>query len=383
MKKIVIAIFMLIFICCCGFSVNAQTFEFNINDDTDLFTQMYEDYNLDELYENSPDDVKDIVDDFEISPSDPFSYQKIFSKEGFEYLKEYVLSNLAYPLKYLSIMLISIIVCAICGTFTDNSLQINHSVNLVCVLAVTSVLIYPISSIITEVVSTVNTVTVFMNVFIPVFAGILIACLKSGTSAAYSSVMFFTCEAISYCCNTIVLPFSNCFMALSVASGISETSRLNGIIKLLKKAAFILLTAAMTVFLAVLSMQSFVTNTADNAASKTAKFLISSFIPIVGSSVSEALSSLKGCISILKSSAGIYAVIAILIMLLPLILKIVVFKLLLVFCSDISEVFFVGSIKNITDALNSALSIVLSVAICVLIMFIFSVTILSIAGGAV
>lgn len=383
MKKIVVAIFMLIFICCCGVSVNAQTFEFNINDDTDLFTQMYEDYNLDELYENSPDDVKDIVDDFEISPSDPFSYQKIFSKEGFEYLKEYVLSNLTYPLKYLSIMLISIIVCAICGTFTDSSLQINHSVNLVCVLAVTSVLIYPISSIITEVVSTVNTVTVFMNVFIPVFAGVLIACLKSGTSAAYSSVMFFTCEAISYCCNTIVLPFSNCFMALSVASGISETSRLNGIIKLLKKAAFILLTAAMTVFLAVLSMQSFVTNTADNAASKTAKFLISSFIPIVGSSVSEALSSLKGCISILKSSAGIYAVIAILIMLLPLILKIVVFKLLLVFCSDISEVFFVTAIKNITDALNSALSIVLSVAICVLIMFIFSVTILSIAGGAV
>lgn len=383
MKKIVIAIFMLIFICCCGVSVNAQTFEFNINDDTDLFTQMYGDYNLDELYENSPDDVKNIVDDFEISPSDPFSYQKIFSKEGFEYLKQYVLSNLTYPLKYLSIMLISIIVCAIYGTFTDNSLQINHSVNLVCVLAVTSVLIYPISSIITEVVSTVNTVTVFMNVFTPVFAGILIACLKSGTSAAYSSVMFFTCEAISYCCNTIVLPFSNCFMALSVASGISETSRLNGVIKLLKKAAFVLLTAAMTVFLAVLSMQSFVTNTADNAASKTAKFLISSFVPIVGSSVSEALSSLKGCISILKSSAGIYAVIAILIMLLPLILKIVVFKLLLVFCSDISEVFFVGAIKNITDALNSALSIVLSVAICVLIMFIFSVTILSIAGGAV
>ena len=55
---------------------------------------------------------------------------------------------------------------------------------------------------------------------------------------------------------------------------------------------------------------------------------------------------------------------------------------MLIFCADFSELFFVEAIKNIAEALNSALSIILSVAICVCVMFIFSITIISVAGGA-
>lgn len=381
MKKIIVVL-LIVFICSLPINASAESFEFDVKDSTDLFSQIYEDYNVDELINKSPDEVKDFTENFDITPANPFSFKNIFSANGFEYIKEYLSSSLFYPLKYLSIMLVSILVCAVCGSFSDNSLQANHSMNLLCVSVVASVMIIPVSSLITDVVSTVNTVSVFMGIFIPIFAGLLIACLKSGTAAAYSSIMFFTCEAISYCSKAFVLPFANCFAALSVAGGISGNIRLNGVIKILKKASFVILTASMSVFIAVLSIQSVVNNTADNVATKTAKFLISSFVPIIGSSVSEALGSLKGCVSLLKSSAGIYAVIAILIMFIPLIIKIISFKLILTFCADFSELFFVESIKNIAEALNSALSIILSVAICVSVMFIFSITIISVTGGS-
>lgn len=382
MKKLIVILFFVVFACSISINANAESFEFDVNDSTDLFSQMYEDYGVDGLVDNSPEEVKDFVKNFGITPADPFSFKNLFSENGFDYIKNYLSDSLFYPIKYLSIMLISILVCAVCSSFSDNSLQVNHSMNLLCVTVVASVMIIPVTTLINDVVSIVNTVSVFMGVFIPIFAGILIACLKSGTAVAYSSIMFFTCETISYCCKAFVLPFANCFTALSVAGGISGNSRLNGIIKILKKLAFIIITASMAVFIAVLSIQSVVNSTADNVATKTAKFFISSFVPIVGSSISEALGSLKGCVSLLKSSAGIYAVIAIIIMFIPLIIKIISFKIMLTFCADFSELFFVEAIKSIAEALNSALSIILSVAICVCVMFIFSITIISVAGGS-
>ena len=381
MKKTLILFILMI----CFFNINAkaETFEFDLDEETNLYTQMYEDYKADELVENSPEEVKDFFGNFNITPDNPFSFSELFTKDGLEYLKEYILNSVTSPLKNAGIILVSIIICAFCNSLCDNNLQVNHAMDTICILSVISAVILPISSVITESVNTVSTVTVFMGVFIPIFAGILIASLKTQTAAVYSSVMFFVCEAISYCCKNIVLPFANCFTALSVASGISGSSRIGGVTRILKKAAYIVITTAMAVFLTVLSIQSVVGSTADTAATKTAKFFISSFVPIIGPSISESLGSLKGCIGLLKSSVGIYAVIAVLIMLIPVIIKIIILKLTLTFSADVSEMFSVNAIKFVLESLNQALSIVLAVVLCSGVMFVFSITIIAVAGGSV
>lgn len=381
MKKTLILFILMI----CFFNINAkaETFEFDLDEETNLYAQMYEDYKADELVENSPEEVKDFFGNFNITPDNPFSFSELFTKDGLEYLKEYILNSVTSPLKNAGIILVSIIICAFCNSLCDNNLQVNHAMDTICILSVISAVILPISSVITESVNTVSTVTVFMGVFIPIFAGILIASLKTQTAAVYSSVMFFVCEAISYCCKNIVLPFANCFTALSVASGISGSSRIGGVTRIFKKAAYIVITTAMAVFLTVLSIQSVVGSTADTAATKTAKFFISSFVPIIGPSISESLGSLKGCIGLLKSSVGIYAVIAVLIMLIPVIIKIIILKLTLTFSADVSEMFSVNAIKFVLESLNQALSIVLAVVLCSGVMFVFSITIIAVAGGSV
>lgn len=382
MKKSVLFLLMFMFLFYLNIDVKAETFEFDLSDDTDLFSQMYEDYNVDELVDNTPNEAKKVLEDFEISPNDPFSFNKLFSDDEFEYLKDFILSSITSPLAITGVILVTIIVCALCASMTDNSLQSNHSLNTIATLSVISVLILPINSILNSVVDTVFAITVFMGIFIPIFAGILIAALKSSTATVYSSVMFFTCEAITYSCKNYVLPFTNCFIALSVSSGISGSVRLDGIIRIVKKLAYIIIGVAMALFLAVLSIQGVVSSATDNIASKTAKFFISSFVPIIGPSISESLGSLKECISLLKSSVGIYAVIAILITILPLLISTVIYKLSLTLCADIAEMFFVDSIKNVLTALNQALSLILAVLLCVSIMFIFSITIMSVAGGS-
>lgn len=379
MKKTIIMF--VVFFWLFNFQVSAQTFEFELDDETDLYQQMYDDYVGEDLYYSLPDEAKNLVDEFELTPSDPFSFNRLFSADGFEYFKNFFSEKLAFPLKSMSVILISVIVCALCHSITGNSLQVNQSMNFMCALSIVTAVIIPLNSLVIEAVELVDTINIFMGIFIPVFAGILIASLKSGTATAYSSVMFFVCEGISYCCNYLFLPLINCFSALSIATGFSNSFKLSGITNFIKKTVYIALSAVMAVFLAVLSAQSFVSSAADNVSSKTAKFIISSFVPIIGPSISESLGSLKSCIGLLRTSVGIYAVIAVVVMILPVLIKLIVFKLSLIICSSSAEIFSLETIKNMLDSINQALSVVLAVVLCIGIMFVFAITIVSMAGG--
>lgn len=363
--------------------VSAETFEFDLNEETNLYQQMYEDYKVDELSGNLNNEVEDLFSKLEINPENPFSFSNLFSKDGLKHFKNYISNSFVSPFKSVGIILISIIVCAFCNSLYENNMQVNNSMNMICLLSVVTVVVLPVSMIFNSAIKTISTVIVFITAFIPIFAGILIASLRSGTAAVYSSVMFFTCETISYCSKNFVLPFANCFTALSIATGITGTTKLQGITRMLKKCAYILITAAMSIFLAVLSIQSVVSSSADTAATKTVKFFVSSFVPIIGPAISESLGSIKGCIGLLKSSVGIYAVLAVILMFLPIVIRIIILKLTFTFSSDVADMFSVNSVKFVIESLNQALSIILSVILCVALMFVFSLTIISVAGGSV
>ncbi len=379
MKRIII--FAVLFFCIFSINVNAQTFEFDLKEDSDLYSQIYSDFGVDDITDKTPEEAKEFLDYFSVTPENPFSFSDLFSKDGAEKFIDYIKNKLTSPIISFSVLIFLIIVCALANSITANTLETKYSMNMICSLTCITAIMLPVSALISQSVKLVGTISVFMTAFIPVFAGILIGCIKSATAVSYSSLMFFTCESVSAFCSSIVLPFSNCFLALSVTSSLGDNDKIGGIVNALKKCAFIVLTAAMAVFLAVLSIQGAVNSVADNAATKTTKFFISSFVPIIGPSISEALGSLRGCISLLKSSVGIYVIIVIAIMVLPVIFQILIYKLFLVLSGDIAQMFSVCQIKRVCDSVNSALSIILAVVLCVALMFVFSITIISVLGG--
>lgn len=379
MKRIII--FAVLFFCIFSINVNAQTFEFDLKEDSDLYSQIYSDFGVDDITDKTPEEAKEFLDYFSVTPENPFSFSDLFSKDGAEKFIDYIKNELTSPIISFSVLIFLIIVCALANSITANTLETKYSMNMICSLTCITAIMLPVSALISQSVKLVGTISVFMTAFIPVFAGILIGCIKSATAVSYSSLMFFTCESVSAFCSSIVLPFSNCFLALSVTSSLGDNDKIGGIVNALKKCAFIVLTAAMAVFLAVLSIQGAVNSVADNAATKTTKFFISSFVPIIGPSISEALGSLRGCISLLKSSVGIYVIIVIAIMVLPVIFQILIYKLFLVLSGDIAQMFSVCQIKRVCDSVNSALSIILAVVLCVALMFVFSITIISVLGG--
>ena len=204
-----------------------------------------------------------------------------------------------------------------------------------------------------------------------------------GTALGFQTAVFIATQCVSYIGTYIVSPFSSMFLALSISAGVSGEGRLASIAEMIKKTAMWTMSIAMTVYMAVFSIKNVITTSADSAGARTARFLISSFVPIVGVSINEALSSMKGCLNILTRSVSIYAVIIMVAIVLPLLARLIFWRFVLGICSCVSDIFCTDTITVLLRSISAAVMILSAVVICSAIMFIFSITVLSHAAVSV
>lgn len=384
MKRSLLIVFFLILFSFLSFTVTADDYEFGLDDDINLFDELYEITKTDDIVNETPNQVKDFLFEHEITPANPFSYESLTSDKALKNILDYIVDYILSPLRSAAILLTVILICGVIGSMgVEGDSQTQNAINIAAALVCTISIALPVTNLINKSVNLITICSGFMISFIPVFAGILIAALRTKTSLGVQPIMFIAAHGSAFLAKNIVAPFSSMYLAVSVAGSVSETQKLKGFSEMIKKVAAWTITAVMTIYMVILSIQTAIVSTSDSASNKLAKFFVSSFVPVIGASLGEALGSMKYCVNILKTSVAIYAVIVILLLLLPLVLEILVWRLLMMFSAAVCQTFQLENIKTIIEAISSALSIILSVVICVGVMFIFSITVVSMAGGSV
>ena len=96
----------------------------------------------------------------------------------------------------------------------------------------------------------------------------------------------------------------------------------------------------------LLSVQTILAKSADSLAAKTARFAIGSFIPMAGSVIAEAFSTLKEGISVLKNAAGIGGIIVLLLIMVPGILPLILYKCALSIAETAAEMLNLGEMRG-------------------------------------
>ena len=124
----------------------------------------------------------------------------------------------------------------------------------------------------------------------------------------------------------------------------------------------------MTVFMSVLSAQTFVTNSADNVLIRTAKFAVSSGVPIVGGTISDAVNTVHASLSLMHSSIGTYGIAAGIVILLPSLISVVCYRFALTAAEAVSEVFGVKELSTLFRACGAVMSIIMAVIVCFLLL---------------
>ena len=255
--------------------------------------------------------------------------------------------------------------------------------DVVAVLFISTTVLLPISGVITLAGEIIEACAAFMAVYVPVFAGILAANGQLKSAASYTTLLMGATQAVSMLNAFVLTPFISAYFAMCMAGAISPAVKIRAIAEWVKRIVVSLLTIISTVFVILLSVQSMVAGAGDSLTMKTAKFLSGSFIPIVGGAVSEALSTLSGCMSVLKASVGAYGIITVALIFVPLLTELLLWQLCVGFGTMFADMLEVKVMSDLLSCASAALKVLLAVSVICAAVFIISTTIMAKAGMSV
>ncbi|MBQ5332368.1 MAG: hypothetical protein J6K92_03795, partial [Oscillospiraceae bacterium] len=169
-------------------------------------------------------------------------------------------------------------------------------------------------------------------------------------------------------------------MAMNIIDAVNPSFSLSSVTGLMKKLTALLMGFGMTIFTGLLSIQSIVGASADTLGVKAAKFVVSNFVPVVGSAVADAYSTMRSGLGLLRGAAGAFGIIAVCITLLPPILETACLYLAMTAGEAAAEMFGIKELGTFFRGAASVLSLCLAVLACFGVMFVISTVILMAAG---
>ena len=236
----------------------------------------------------------------------------------------------------------------------------------------------PIANAIKE---SIQGMSVFFSALVPIFTGILSAGGSISSAATQSFNMNISLAVASQISTALLMPISFSLFALALVSGIDAS--LGGVAKSLRSLFNWLLGICGTVIIAATSMQSVIARAQDTAYLRAAKFAASGMIPVVGSTVSGALSTLAGGLSYAKSTVGIYSVLVLVMMSAAPLVSLLLHRVALTLSVSLLEFVGVSGGVRVFSAFRASLDALISVYVTSALVYVLEVIVFLRCGVSV
>ena len=279
----------------------------------------------------------------------------------------------------IAVMLLCAMIDAMKLTFGERPL--GGVVGIVGTLCVSAVIVQPIVEVLVRAAGVIRSACIFSVAAVPVMAGILAALGRPASAASMQLLLTTSGNVLQVLSAQLFAPVLQVLLALSVVSSVSPDVRLDGILKFVSKAVKWLLGLSMTLFSGLLTMRSLVNTGADTLAGRAARFVVSSFVPVVGGALSEAMRTVGGCVEMLRGGVGAFILLALVVLFLPSLLSCLLWMLTLHACAAISGIFALSEMTRLLHACAEVLEILLGILLCSMTVLIVSGVVLMMMGG--
>jgi stage III sporulation protein AE len=129
----------------------------------------------------------------------------------------------------------------------------------------------------------------------------------------------------------------------------------------------------LTIFVGIVSLEGTIATTVDGITVKTAKFMFSNGVPVVGKLLGDSIDTILRSTVVLKDVVGIVGVIILLALLLTPIVKILIFLFMYNITSILIQPFAESRIVKSLEEVSEGIKIVLALVLTVNIMFIIGI----------
>ncbi len=301
-------------------------------------------------YELFEDELsEETVKILEESGMNSIDFERIISatpKDIFDFFKNTAKGTLKGPLKNFIFNCAVSVLLSIAFTYSSDNEKRKKALNLLMFAYVALSVCMPMVSVLSAGAAAIKMSSKFMILFLPVFAGVVVASGNPALALNYNSFALYFAQAIASFSSNILLPFETMLFALVSVNIVSDQMNVKNLAKSIKNGVVKVLSISGTIFTAVLSVKGILSNVADTVASKGAKVLVSTLVPVVGGTVSDAYGTIVNSLLLLKSSVGVFGIVAIAAINLPVIIQLVLWSVSLNLSSVVADMF---GLNNIAD----------------------------------
>ena len=253
---------------------------------------------------------------------------------------------------------------------------------MVCVMVIMGISLNSFKLSYQLVIDTVSTMVYTMEILLPVLIGILLATGAAASGTILSPLIIGSVTGFAVITKTIIIPALFISGTLSLINCLTEKDYVNKLAKFLRSAAVFLIGLILTVLTGIITLQGLLTETADGLLINTAKYSISSFIPIVGGFTSDTVDLFLRCMGSIKSVIGVFGILMLILMMAVPLIKViligVIYKLTAAFTEPVTD-------SRISDGINdmgSCMILLASILFFTSLLFIIFISVIMGIGGS-
>lgn len=306
-----------------------------------FFQQLEDDY-----LKSTGTSIKQILKDI-VTNKKKFSYD--------EFVKLFVSIFFKEIVKVLPMVITIIIISILYGVFSGLSsgftkASTNHIIFIVCYGAIISLLGYTITSSLLTFRHLINSIDNLMGIVFPIMLTLTSALGGVGSATVYQPMMTIMTTLMIKLINVFILPLVIATIVFGIVGNLSESVKLEKLTKTTKSLAEWTLGIVFSLFIAFVTVQGITGTAFDTITIKSAKFALSSYVPILGGHLSDGFDLVLASCVVIKNAVGLFSIVILIsIVLLP-VIKLLVLIFGLRFAASIIEPV---SDKKIADLLYS------------------------------
>lgn len=187
-------------------------------------------------------------------------------------------------------------------------------------------------------------------------------------------ILLFLITFIGNFINGVIIPILLLSTGLGIISKISDRIQLDRLSKFFKSSIIWILGIILTLFVGVLSLEGSLSSSVDGITAKTTKAAVSSFIPVVGKILGDAVDTVIGCSSIFKNAIGTVGTIVIICICVTPIVKLAILMGMYYLCSAICQPIADEKIVKLLEQMGDTFKILLAILCSVSVLLIIGVT---------
>lgn len=347
------------------------------NTEEDVINSQMDSFNISNFINEANKYTEDVLEDIDIGEllNDAIKGEINNSellKNIFPLLGDEIKEAIKVMVSIIIIVLIHSVFKSIADNLNNNSVsQITYYVQYILIA---TVIMSNFTNIIDLLKDTITNMTGFLQSLFPLLMTLMLASGSVVSVNMIQPIILFIINLISNIFQTIIIPAILIGTALAIVSKISDRIQIDKLSKFIKSSSIWVIGILLTIFVGVLSIEGTLGSSVDGITAKTAKAAVSSFIPVVGKVLGDAVDTVIGCSSILKNAIGIVGVIVVIAICILPIIKLAVITIIYHFTAAICEPIADSKVISLFSQMADTFKILLAILCAISVMMIIGVT---------